>query len=447
MATNAYQHRKSARECLICENGLLRLRIGEHAGEATLLLDACDAGGQWVPLAWQVPALDLRIGARRQPGWFAFEPLLLDGETRGVVVHGGLGAHAVTCTLRLDDAGAWCHQQLDITGSPAPVTVRWRLTSIFTRSALAWPREPVAGAALAANLAAFVQQGASLAACIPDLEETAGLPARMTPHAGRTRGWSYTVSPGRDGTLPRLACALCLDARALPERGFQQLVRRLGARAALRLLPGTAVEPGAHPLPPLPMAGAHAWTPFDDEGTPAEMTAHVQALLAASDDWMALEEALVWLDRLCLQQRVVEAGDGVPLGVFGDGPAWATVAPWLPVLLMDAFRHTGIDEYAWRARAALHALPPASRRDARAALHARVGDLYVQADFHAHATLAPLEYADVEIEDATLYLTLPPAPRPQRLVADGSEVCYRLIINGADMGEYPTRTLRDGIEL
>ncbi len=168
----------------------------------------------------------------------------------------------------------------------------------------------------------------------------------------------------------RLAYDLCLDARALPMQGFQQIVRLLGSREALILAGSMPATPLAGELPPLPpLPDTLDWIPFLYEGAPEAIAAwvHYALSLATQDDWHLLEDALCWLDRLCLHQRVFEVPGSEPLGAFGSGAAWQSTALWAPILLLQAFRLTGMLEYAYRAKAALRVARAGASAGARAA--------------------------------------------------------------------------------
>ncbi|HOF89780.1 MAG TPA: hypothetical protein PLZ36_17010, partial [Armatimonadota bacterium] len=323
----------------------------------------------------------------------------------------------------------------------------WFLTGGLAEATLRWPTEAITGAALATSPAAFAQDTHCFAALLPDPDPHADGQLRHLADDGGGMEQALTLAPGSSARC--LSSLLVLDARALIGRGFQQLTRLL-ARADLPA-PPAAFAPAAGDLPPLPARGpARDWQPFLREGTPAEIAAGVLRglSLAAEGDWAVLDDALVWLDRLCLHQCLRPMPGAPSPGAVGAGPAWATVAPWMPILLLEAFRLSGITEYAHRGRAALAALPAAQASRVYAALYPRFGDLCVLPDYEEVLALTDFGLVLPTFGDRRIDLRLPePRTRPLRLVVDGRASRYGLSINERSYGDVATDVLRRGIEV
>jgi hypothetical protein len=217
---------------------------------------------------------------------------------------------------------------------------------------------------LVENPAAFLQTGPMFIALTPDMEEgecgTLGM--QLLPGQPFTLEYGIITANERPVTLSspvRFAYSLCLDARAMPFFGYQQIVRSLGSRGTLWMGESSHGVCGDHHITALSYPTTPPdWIPFQREGSPVEIAELCQYYLyqAQAGDWHALEDGLRWLDRLCLHQHTIEMPGGQPLGAIGSGAAWDQVAIWLPELLFQAFRLTGIVEYASRGVAALSAL-------------------------------------------------------------------------------------------
>lgn len=451
--TTTVHERRGYKECEMCETGVLRLSIVQESGAQVLQWDARDAHDRWVPLLTCTPVNDLLLhdatGGEHPACIHTFEPVLRDGVARGVALRGRLGEAALELTLLLSDEGAWCRQWLELSGPLPPgaeLTQRWLFAGGLVSPRLRWPLEPVRGAALSTTSVALAQDEYSFAALVPDLDAGLGTLGHVDDDDG---GLEYVLPlPEGDASLG-LSSLLCLDARSLPWRGFQQVARLLAKHCPASItcpaLPATA---GA--LPALPEAALHlAWRPLLQEGAPQEIVAHVLHGLAAAvnGDWSRLDGTLCWLDRLCLHQCLRATPDGPRAGAFGDGPAWRDAAPWMPVLLLEAFRVTGIAEYAARGRAALAALPPDQAGAVFAALYPRFGDLCVLPDVEEILALGDIGPVLPSFGDGRVALRLPPATRPLRVVVDGAAEHYALAINQTSFGELSTDQLRKGVDV
>lgn len=450
---------------IICENGFIALRVIRSGASLQLSLDALDAEGEKVSLLYAPAAGECRAvgedGGELSLLFYAFDPVPGDGgETCGVKLLGTLGAHAVTLTALADQHGPWCQLRCEIRPR-APITLGrlrhcWRLLPEGAEPDIAWPRSGDEPGTAAGAPAAFFQIGPLFAALVPDPEDgdrrlfslqDTGMPAAGLAY-GLTAADGIACGPGAPCSF---SYALCLDARALPECGFQEVVRFLGASPVLRMAALAPVAPRPARLPELPPApDAAAWTPCRDEGTPAEMAAVARKALesAGEEDWATLERGLRWLDRLCLQQVTSAVVDGVPAGGFAGG-GWPPSAPWMPPLLLLAFRLTGIREYAERGVAALAALPDDERAGLLAALREGYGDLYLNIEYGEAVLLMPLDRFDFRLASGTVKLLIvrEPGPEPLRLVVDGAQEAYVIQVNGEELGELPAIVLRAGILL
>jgi hypothetical protein len=368
-----------------------------------------------------------------------------------VTLRGRLGEAALEMTLLLGDGTAGCRQWIEVSGAVPPATTlvqRWLFTGGLAAPRLRWPAAPVQGTALATTPAAFTQETHCFAALIPDSETNLAGALRHLPDDGGGLEYAMPLDPAAE--MHCLSSLLLLDARALPWRGFQQVTRLLAHHLPHAARPLAPL--GSHGmLPPLPESGLRlAWRPFLLEGAPIEIAAHIlQGLsLAAEGDWAVLDNALVWLDRLCLHQCLHAVPDGPPPGTVGDGPAWESLALWMPVLLLEAFRLSGIAEYALRGRAALAALPAEQAAQVYAYLYPRFGDLCVLPDFEEILTLADLGPVQPTFADRRIDLSLPrPMSRPLRVIIDGHADRYALAINQQSFGEIPTELLRLGFDV
>jgi len=462
MSVAGKERRHDEAGSIICENGHLRLRVFRIGRTLGISLDTPEAahgtfslgtGGE--ELVWVNEAGVPQVGA-----FFAFDPVEVGGQTRGVSVHGHVGDAAATLTVVLDGMSTWCRQRLSVTGLTGGVgrlTHSWRLQPDERCPEIVWPAAPVTGAGLACCPAALLQHGTQFAALAAEIDDEDPAPygAEVQVTEGVSLGyglWQGAPTGWVPGTPLHLSCLLNLDVRALPGRGFQEVVRLLGSREELTLVGRSPVRPAAGPLPELTAAAPPAeWHPFVWEGVPAAIAAGVKHQLdrAAAGDWPALEDGLCWLDRLCLQQRLLGAPDDPALGVFGPDAKWRQITVWMPALLLQAFRLTGIPEYGFRAQAALHALPAAQQAAALAALRPRFGDLYAQADYGEFITLAGPEVTGAHFTPDGLALAVTPSPAypTLRLVLDGTEPHYALTLNGLPLGTFPTTELSTGVEI
>ncbi len=452
--TTTVHERRGYKECEMCETGALRLSIVQDSGTQVLQWDARDAYDRWIPLLTCTPANDLLLRDARGEEYPArvhtFEPVLQAGEARGVALRGRLGDATMELTLLLGDEGTWCRQWLELTGPLPPGAVlaqRWLFAGGLVTPRLRWPAAPVSGTALATAPAALAQDAHCFAALVPELDAGAGTLGHLTDDDG---GLEYHLPlPDGDATLG-LSSFICLDARSLPWRGYQQVVRLLAKDAPFPT--AFSPHPAAHGiLPLLPESALHlSWRPLLQEGAPLDMVAHVlHGLTAAADggDWSLLDDTLCWLDRLCLHQCVRAVPGGPPIGAVGDGPDWLGVAAWMPVLLLEAFRVTGIAEYAQRGRAALGALPPETAGAVFAALYPRFGDLCVLPDLGEVLALTDIGPVLPSFGDQRIALHLPRTDRPLRVVVDGRDNRYALAINDTSFGELATDLLRKGVNV
>ncbi len=358
--TVSQTERRAAPDTLLAETALLRVRI-TNAGVHSLACDALADDGTWTPMLTAPTAHLLTAtgadGTRETARFFTFDPVAIGGEVRGVSLLGMLGSTPVSLLLLLDTAGTWLRAHLSAEGALPGDRVEhtWLAAESFRDAAIHWP-----GTSKPAP-AAFLQAGTHFTALLP--EEP---PMTVRARAGRVPALTAASPLLAEGALATCRYHLCLDARALPGRGFQQVVRRLGASPAFSCMPhgvaaaGTGLLPV---LPPLPNDAA-AWLPFGAEGVPATIVTLVRERMvrALLGDWSHLDDALCWLDRLIL-----------------SAPG-RTATAWLPVLLLEAFRLTGIREYAARGATALSALPTRVRRTVLAELAPTFGDIFVHMD-------------------------------------------------------------------
>lgn len=450
---------------IICDNGAVRLRIVRPGASLVLVIDARDLQEQWVPLASTPADADIDFldadGGEQSIRFHSYDPLEVDGRTCGIVLHGSLGNARVSLTSLLPDASTWSQHTLEIHGLAHTdcrrLTQRWHLASEYLCAETSWPSRIIHGDELAESPAAFQQAGPLFAALAPDLEEGdssfLGVHSHIQDHPCLEYG--VLTSDHRTLKLPetlKLAYALCLDARALPQRGFQQIVRELGSQEALAAAGGCATAPSTDALPPLPaVPDATDWLPFTYEGPALSIAALTQhlLLLAEQGDWHLLEDALCWLDRLCFHQRVFETPGGAPLGTIGSGPAWQPTALWMPVLLLHAFRLTGIFEYAHRALTAISALAPAEQALVMGQLAPTYGDIYLHADFQEALALGPVEILSAVCTPGAIWFELDGSAcsAPQRLVVDAADGAYTVTVNGHALGAISSAQLRAGLAI
>lgn len=443
---------------LICENGHLRLRVTREGRSLALVVDTRGVDMDWGTLAFSSSGEDILAadadGVDQTGCFFTFDPLEVAGETRGVTLHGQLGSASLALTATLDDTSTWCRLQLTATGVDGHcrrLTQQWRLYPGDTPPELCWPLATVRGEALAFLPAAFVQDGPVFAALVAEPDDEDPGPYGLEVSPSDPICFEYGLWDGPPPVEPvQLAYRLGLDARALPERGFQLVARLLGTREELALAGRSPAQPADGPLPELPSpGGAVEWHPFVWEGPIETMAAVVRRQLAAAmaGDWQALETGLCWLDRLCLHQRTGGVPGASTLGAFGPDEEWQAAAPWMPVLLMQAFKLTGIPEYAFRAQTALLALPVEVQAVVLGHLQPAFGDLYAQADYGELVPLSGPEVTAALFTADGLVLDLTPDAAPFRLVLDGSDDVYALTVNGRPLGEFTVERLSAGIDI
>lgn len=445
---------------LICENGHLRLRVTREGRSLALVVETRGVDQRWGSLAFSSSGEDIVAvdadGVDQAGCFIAFDPLQIAEETQGVTLHGQLGGATLTLTATLDDTSTWCQLRLTaagVDGDCRRLTQQWRLLPGETPPAVCWPRAVARGEALACLPAAFVQDGPVFAALVAEPDDDDLRPYGLEVNTADPICIEYGLWERPPAGSVQLVYRLGLDARALPERGFQQVARLLGSREELALAGRCPATPADGPLPELPApVDVGEWHPFVWEGTVDTMAAVVRRELAAgmAGDWQALERGLCWLDRLCLHQRTVGAPGastpGAVPGAFGPEEEWRIAAPWMPVLLMQAFKLTGIPEYAFRAQAALAALPAETQAVVLGHLRPAFGDLYAQADYGALVSLCGPEVTAACFTPDGLALELAPDAALFRLVLDGSDDVYALTINGRPRGEFAAAALSAGID-
>jgi|GEM_PF-1831726 len=461
MTIARHERRRSEDGSLICDNGHLRVLVVRDGRSLGVAVQTRGLDMRWGSLAFTSSGEDIHATAADgddQAGFFfTFDPLEIDGVTRGVTLHGKLGEAALSFVVTLDEIGTWCNMSLTVSGASAAcrrLTQQWRLLPDDMQPELCWPATVTRGEALAFSPVAFVQDGPIFAAFVAEPAEDDPAIYGLEVSASDPVCFEYGLWDGEHRGLPdapiQLMYSIGLDARALPERGFQQVVRLLGSRDELLLPDRCLARPAAGMLPELASPdGADDWHPFRWEGTPEAVAATVRRKLAeaAAGDWQALEDGLCWLDRLCLQQCASGAPGASHLGSFGPPDDWHAAASWMPLLLMRAFALTGISEYAARALAALNALPPAQQPVVLGHLRPIFGDVYAQADFEEVVSLSGPEVTGAFFTPAGLELTVTPDLPRFRLVLDGSDDIYTLAVNGKNLGAFDTAALRAGIDI
>ncbi len=450
---------------IVCENSVLRLRVTRPDSSLRLVIEARDLHDNWLPLAssppeWHPDYLDAD-GLAQQMQFYSYDPLLADGATYGITMHGFLGEARITLTSTISEASTWTQHRLEIYDIPQmpcrQLAQCWQLAPAFLSADIAWPAKVLQQSQLVETPAAFQQVGPFFVALVPDIEEgdaaLLGLRSTLQEHASLAYG---VIDSGQMVLIPphgmRLAYTLCVDARALPLQGFQEIVRLHGSQEALALASGTLTAPLPGELPPLPaLPDAIDWIPFMYEGSPGAIAAWVQYLLSLAEqgDDHLLEDALCWLDRLCFHQRVCELPGSDTLGSIGSGAAWQLARLWTPMLLLHAFRLTGMLEYAYRAKAALSALPPADQARMLHQLAPIFGDIYVHAEYQLALALGPVAIHAVTCkpQDIAVAFTRTQPHTPLRLVVTGAADFCTITVNAALLGVIPATQLSRGIEL
>ncbi|HEY3379342.1 MAG TPA: hypothetical protein VGL77_17835 [Armatimonadota bacterium] len=445
------ERRAAKAASIICENPFSRLCVIRNTASLGLALEACSLDAEWSSLRF-LPEEDAACPLR----FYAYDPLQQDGETHGVSLQGVWGDEAVTLTAVCNPAGIWCRIQCEIAGEGAiavpPNLHRWLLRAEGVSPEVWWPPCARSTDTLSGLPAAFVQSGSLFAALVRDFDEIEAELAVVHACRDGQATLEYQLLPSALSATRQFAYQLCLDARAVPGAGYQQLIRMLGEHEAFKFAAVGDVPPLAGPLPPLPaVLDEGGWLPFMAEGAPEEIAALVCRQLDRCDagDWQHLDEGLRWLDRLCYCQQLCETPGGMPFGSFGDGAAWDISALWMPPLLFRAFALTGNPEYANRGIAAIGALPPRDRALVLWHLYQRFGDIYIHADCgEAILAVHPDRFQSmITPEGLDLQIVCAQREEPLRLVLDGSMDSYALVINGEALGVFPTAVLREGIDV
>lgn len=443
----------------------MSLRVIRTGASLELSIDALDEAGERVSLRYAPSISSCQAASPTSEElalhFFAFDPLVGEGGACGVRLQGTLGPHPVTLIACPDPHGPWCRVRFDLhPREPLAVTRlqhRWHFEPEWADPDVSWPPQTVCGSQLSGHAAAFFQVGPLFSALVPDLEDGDSSRLRLQVDAADSLALDYGIAVEDAALIPsdrplQFSYAICLDTRALADSGFQQVVRLLGNHDALTsfsIVP-QPTRPGE--LPPLPpVADDGGWAPFGREGTPAEIAALVRHYLAraADEDWHGLDLGLRWLDRLCLQQHLVEMPGGSPFGSFGLGADWTAAARHLPQLLLTAFRATGIQEYAYRALAAICALPEEDRAVLLCPLREEFGDIYLNTDFSNAVLLTPIDRFAFRLTPTAvkLQVTGTRTVDPLRLVVDGMQDELAVTVNGEHLGTLPAGVLREGIEL
>jgi hypothetical protein len=455
------ERRRPVEGSIVSENDVLRLRVVQAGATLGLVLDARNDMGQWVAAATSA-GVDLRAihddGRQFTATLYQFEPIAIRGHTRGVLFRGTLEGATLLWWVTLDASGPITRHRVMVS-SPRPtpyrrLTQRWFISLPDTPN-LHWPEAPQQSVGLAHIGAAMLQCEKVFCGLAPDLEEGEPSTCGLESDGGDEPFMEYGVmGPDDHGRLAsgavRFAYALCYDAHAWPGRGFQEIIRFLGSRPAvthavmeggqlteseeLPRLPDAGIVTG--PEPPLPALAAD------------RALARVAAQFARVDagEWGVLDAALTRLDWLLKEQCVYALPTGVPLGSLPRTPEWCMAAPSLPIVLWEAFRLTGVAEYAHRSVAALAGLPPALRATATARLQARFGDVYVQADTEEVIPLGAVTVERALFAPDAVTLTLR-AGRPIRVVLDGGNGACNLVVNGTAFGRLSAEELRAGVSV
>ena len=457
--------RRSSRKrnsSVIFNNGYTRLRVIYNEASLGLALDARDLYGEWSTMQHTPAANDVLAQGTRGDVAFryhSFDPIEIHGETRGVSLRGIFAGSPLALTALLDTQQSWCHFHFEMASAPhvncARLQHRWELTPAWNEVDCRWPRHPIFAQQLPGNPAAFFQLGPIFSTLVADLEEGDYAHLGLLLASGESLGFAYGLMSEQAISLNEpltFSYALCLDAHALPIYGYQQMVRFLGRNEALRLVPARSTTPIASALPALPALtpGYEDWQPFIHEGTPSEIVGLTRHLLANahSDNWQLLEQAIGWLDRLCVHQYLCEVPGSQSFGSFGEGESWDVAAYWMPELLLRAFHFTGNAEYGYRALAAIGALPTAHRALVLGHLRPQYGDIFLNADQGEVILLADLDRFTSTVQPDGIHLDIHSLePHPLQLVMEGSLDAYTLVVNGEPFGSIPITTLRQGIEV
>ena len=111
MVSVRQDRRHTEQGSIVCENGVLRLRVVRPSSSLGLVIEARDSQQQWLPLATtpsegKAEYLDA-TGAAQHLHFYAYDPLLVAGHTRGIILHGHLGEAPLTLTTTLSEAHTW----------------------------------------------------------------------------------------------------------------------------------------------------------------------------------------------------------------------------------------------------------------------------------------------------------------------------------------------------
>ncbi|HEY3418843.1 MAG TPA: hypothetical protein VGM23_18365, partial [Armatimonadota bacterium] len=386
----------------------------------------------------------------------SFEALYGQETITGIELVGLLQGIPIRLTIRPDQSGTCYHIQVHWE-NPHPLPCQrlahsWRLAPDYLPVQVLWPRGAGDGTVLTPMQAAFVQSDSFFCGLTPDPEENTcpALGAQLQVSDDLRIDYGILHASEIPAKLS-FAYTLCVDGRALPGRGFQVLARQLGRSAALACAMPDESKRGTSVIPPLPHDPAgRDWSPCRREGSPAEIAALARHYLALAEDGdlYHLDSGLCWVDRLCLEQQIHEAPNGLPIGHLGGGPEWETVNRWAPLIFFDAFRLSGRAEYITRGIAALAALPANAQGAIFSRLWDRYGDIYLHADYQEAILLAQTGVIlPVFTQDGIELLIDNDALRPLRLVVEGSRDCYDLRVNGTPFGNVSCAELRAGITL
>lgn len=453
-------HKKNS--SIIFDNGYTRLRVTDNDSTLGLALDARDLYGEWSTLQHSPVVRNLSAAGSSDSlnyRYHSFDPIEIHGETRGVSLRGTFAGFPLALTAMRDTTHCWCRFHFEMATVPQIEEMRlqhcWSLTPAWSEVDSSWPPQMVNSSELPGNPAAFFQLGPIFSSLVADLEEGDPTSLGLLLDRKGSLGFAFGIMGNAAKPLSSplsFAYAICLDAHALPGFGFQQLIRFLGRNEALRLVPASSVTPVAGMLPALPTlaAGYENWLPFQQEGTTDEIVALADYLLknAANDSWHNLEQAIGWIDRLCLHQHLCEVPGSKKFGTIGSGTNWDIAALHMPELLLRAFHYTGNAEYGYRAIAAIGALPEAKRALVLGNLRPHYGDIFLNADQGEVVLFADLEQFASTVQQDGIHLNIRSAiKKPLQLVLEGSMEAYSLIINGKRFGSIPTTTLRQGIEV
>ncbi|MHB9132531.1 MAG: hypothetical protein ACYDBB_15790 [Armatimonadota bacterium] len=450
----AGQRRGELNGSIIFDNDALRLRVVPVNNSLGFVLEARGAELHWITLArMHTDHAVTRIaadGTHEAALFYAADPLEVHGFVVGATLSGRLGGDPVSLSLNVDPVNACCHFQVHITNHDAApcraLTCHWLLSPSGGLEHVYWPQHALVGSELINTPAAFIQCGNHFIGLVPDIEEDErqlGLHLCLREQPELTFGlMASEESSLMSAREVRYGATMYFDVHALPSRGFQHLVRALGTHVGLSFAMASEASPVEMALPPLPdTSDASCWVPFIEEGSPEAIAAQVHACLRQADrgDFTALEHACCWLDRLCLHQYLYEVPGVASFGSIGQGPTWQSTALWMPILLLDAFRMSGIIEYANRGLLALCALPPADQSCVLGQLRPRFGDLYLNAEYGLALAVREIEVCQASFTPDKIELTLDvfTGQGPYLIVIEGVTTPLLLVVNGIECNECP----------